>query len=767
MTAQPPLPMAPIAVSHLGAAVSLLENEEGGKVFIHGELAYVWGPGDVVTRRFAVVSLLELKAAVAEEIAAVFNVGVMTLYRWRKQLARQGVTGLTLGQRGPKGPSRLSESLIAEIVVLRESGMSLQAVGDAVGVSEFSVRRALTMVKERSTARAETVTATVPAPEKTVSAPALVQPELWQEETTTLPVLPAPADRGTERAAARAGQLVCAAPVFAPAGKVPLVGLFLALPALERTGLLECATTVFGALPDGFYGLETILQDAVLRALLGESRAEGATRINPTDLGRVLGLDRAPEVKTIRRKTSLLAESGTAEEFLTALAKHHLNPNTSTGDAEDGGLLAVLYVDGHVRAYQGSKKIAKVHSTRLKFPTPATEETWVSDSHGAPVFVVMAEPGTALTKELRTLLPTLRNIIGDDRRVLVGFDRGGWSPALFAHMEAAGFDVLTWRKGKTGDIPEDQFTEATHPDEHDETRTWLAADTILDLPLATTAATGEVFRMRQISRIVPARAGATRQIHILTTNHQMGAGEVIHRMGSRWRQENYFRYARMHFDLDSHDTYGSTDDNPERSVPNPAKREAYKHVLTARAHYHHVLAETDAAMLALRTPAHGAGDITVTNAMHNALNAPLFTAEATLDAAEAAHRAIPARLPLGDLNPGQQVLDTQVKLITHGIRMAAYNTMMTLAREIRTNTGYARAADEAHTLIRSVLSASGDIDTTTDGYLTIRLNPLPTARATKAISELCEHLTTTQTRYPGTELILRYTIKNKKPTNKN
>jgi len=34
--------------------------------------------------------------------------------------------------------------------------------------------------------------------------------------------------------------------------------------------------------------------------------------------------------------------------------------------------------------------------------------------------------------------------IGDDRRVLVGFDRGGWFPALFANMDAQGFDVLTW-----------------------------------------------------------------------------------------------------------------------------------------------------------------------------------------------------------------------------------------------------------------------------------------------------------------------------------
>ncbi|BAS08676.1 hypothetical protein AHiyo4_20980 [Arthrobacter sp. Hiyo4] len=45
--------------------------------------------------------------------------------------------------------------------------------------------------------------------------------------------------------------------------------------------------------------------------------------------------------------------------------------------------------------------------------------------------------------------------------------------------------------------------------------------------------------------------------------------------------------------------------------------------------------------------------------------------------------------------------------------MAAFNTATTLAREIRTNTGYARATEEAHTLARQALTGSGDIDTTT------------------------------------------------------
>ncbi|GAC1606808.1 MAG: hypothetical protein NVS3B6_20330 [Pseudarthrobacter sp.] len=669
-------------------------------------------------------------------------------------LTGEGVAALAPVKKGPKGPTVLTGEKAAEICRLRADGASLRATAAAAGVSTDTVRRALTSDMTSSPEAAEiSVNQGGSSPAASTAPRQLMLP--------VLPVLPEPVDRAGERAAARAGLLECAVPVFAPAARVPLAGLFLALPALEGTGLLACAKSVFGALPDGFYGLETLLLDAVLRALAGEPRAEGATRIDPVALGRVLGMDRAPEVKTIRRKIGHLAGTGKAGDLLTALATHHLKPGG--GDSESGkgqgrDLAAVLYVDGHVRAYQGTKKIGKVHSTRLKFPVPATEETWVSDAQGSPVLVVMAKPGTALTGELRALLPTLRTIIGDSRRVLVGFDRGGWSPALFKHMDEAGFDVLTWRKGTTPDIPEDQFSPVSHVDVHGETRIWNAADTVVDLALATA---GEAFRMRQISRIVPVRGGGTRQIHILTTDQVMPAGEVIYRMGSRWRQENYFRYARIHFDLDSHDAYTSTEDDPERSVPNPEKKKAYQKVVAARAYYDQVLARTDAAMLALRTPGPGTNEVIITNAMHNQVTAPLWAAEAALDQAEAAHQKIPVRVPLGELSPGQQVLDTETKLLTHAIRMAAFNTATTLAREIRTNTGYARATEEAHTLARQALTGSGDIDTTTPGYLTIRLDPLPTPRASAAIGELCQHLSTTETRYPGTRLILRYEIKNR------
>ncbi|MFQ4150619.1 putative transposase [Arthrobacter sp. LAPM80] len=747
MTAQPPLPVAMVSDAvPLGLAGSLvLDSTGGGTVYLHGQMSFAWDGGDETARRWTAVQLVQLKAATLGEIATVFSVTPGTVWAWGKMLAEGGILALAPEKKGPKRASRLSADTISRIVELRATGLSHQRVGDAVGVSEFSVRRALKLAAEQDAKEASEAAAALAASEPETPPVDVVQPEL--------PILPAPVPRAAERTAA--GLTECAGPVFAPAARVPHAGLFLAFPALEATGLLSCAKETLGALPNGFYGLETILVDSVLRALAGEARAEGATGFNPEDLGRVLGLDRAPEVKTIRRRITQAAATGKAPELIAALASHHL------GNAGPGGenLAAILYVDGHVRAYQGTKKIGKLYSTRLKFPVPATEETWVSDAHGSPVFLVMATPGASLAGELRALLPKLRDIIGDDRPVLVGFDRGGWSPALFAHMKEQGFNVLTWRKRTTDDVPEDQFTEVTHLDENGQTRTWTAADTLVDLPLTTTKKTGEVFRIRQITRTVPTTGGGTRQIHILTTDHDISAGEAIYRMGNRWRQENQFRYARMHFALDSHDSYASGDDDPERMVPNPAKTKAYAKVLAARNHNEAAKSATDAALLGARTPAPGTTDITLTSEMVNTINAPRWEAQTLLEHAEAAHKAIPAKLPLGDLAPGQQVLDTETKVIHHSIRMAAFNTMMTLAREIRTNTGYKRGNHEAHALIRQAFHQSGDIDPTVPGYLTITLDPLPTHAKTAALTELCEHLTTTKTRYPGTNLTLKYAIK--------
>src|SRR5436305_272921 len=80
--------------------------------------------------------------------------------------------------------------------------------------------------------------------------------------------------------------------VITQGARLPQVGLLLALPALEATGLLEVAGQTYGPMRNGFYGLRVTLLMAVFMALLREPRAEGATRLHPVDLGRLLGADR-------------------------------------------------------------------------------------------------------------------------------------------------------------------------------------------------------------------------------------------------------------------------------------------------------------------------------------------------------------------------------------------------------------------------------------------------------------------------------------------
>ncbi len=151
-----------------------------------------------------------------------------------------------------------------------------------------------------------------------------------------------------------------------------------------------------------------------------------------------------------------------------------------------------------------------------------------------------------------------------------------------------------------------------------------------------------------------------------------------------------------------------------RTPPN----EGLPKVLTARAHYAQVLADTDAAMPPIRTPAPGTETVLITNAEQNAVTALLTRRRGRPRGPKPRTRRSPPGCRSGT-RPGQQVLDTETKLLSHAIRMAAFNTASTLAREIRTDTGYARADEEAHALIRQALTASGDIDTSQAGYLTI------------------------------------------------
>jgi len=710
MSAQLPLPLQPAGAVAIGDAASVLVDEAGGAVWVWGMLWWQWQAGDEAGRRLAAVQLAKAKIAARTEIAAAFDTTTVTLWRWEQAHDEAGVTGLAPAKPGPKGAWKLTDEIVAQIMALRRAGHTPQRIADQVGVSRFSVRRVL--------AEADT------APPTDV--------ETAQE---ALPVVPAPVPRTDERQAARFGQLEEAEPQFTQGRQLPLAGLLLALPTLEATGLLEVAEQTYGRLKSGFYGLRSVLLTLVLLALLREPRAEGATRVVPADLGRILALDRAPEVGTIRRRLSELAEAGQAGELMAALARRHVDANPEA--------VGFVYIDGHVRAYHGTRRLPKAHVARMRISMPATLETWVSDQHGDPIFAVIAPPSASTAAEVRRLLPDLKQLT-DGRRTTVVFDRGGWSVDLFAHLLDEQFDLLTYRKGKIRPEPLSAFTEHTLTDERGVEHHWELADRNVRLRLSAAGARRhgrKTLTLRQIVR----RSPDGHQTHILTSRHDLPAGEIAARMFNRWRQENYFRYARAHFALDALDTYTVVDDDPERTVPNPAKRAA-----TRRVHQlEQVVADAEATLGRHRNTPQLTGTL-------DELEATLDEVRGQLDAARKAAADTPARLPLAHIAPDARLLDTETKLLTHTCRIAAYNTESALARLVAPH--YARANDEARSLIREALTTAGDLHIA-DGKLHVQLNPLSAPRRTRALAAICQLLNDTQTIYPGTDLVLRYSIK--------
>ena len=327
-------------------------------------------------------------------------------------------------------------------------------------------------------------------------------------------------------------------------------------------------------------------------------------------------------------------------------------------------------------------------------------------------------------------------------------------PALFADITEAGFDLLTWRKGPAPDLPEDEFTQVTSADDRGREHHYDLTDTTISLEISEGPRKGQQVSLRQVTRRVPARSGGTRQIHALTSRTDLDAAEVCWRLSSRWRREllplrphplrpRRPRQPRRH------------PRRPRADDPNPAKKAAAAQVHRAEALAQAAQATRDARLLELRSPAPGTASI-LTNQALNRINTPIKAAWRELGAAEDTAAVIPARVRLGDITPDMARLDTEVKQITHAIRMAAYNAETTLARALHGH--YPRAEDEAYALIREALTASGDI-IPGNGDLLIRLDPLTAPRRTRALAALCQQLTQAHARYPETELTLRYQVK--------
>ncbi|HEX9682435.1 MAG TPA: helix-turn-helix domain-containing protein [Acidimicrobiales bacterium] len=706
-----PVPVAPLGSCPVADGVDVGEGDDGGVVFLWGLACWCWQPDDVVARRLAAVQLVVTGSAKPGAVAAAFGTDEVTLWRWRRSYEAEGVTGLAPRRRGPKGPSKIDQAKTDQIRRLRAEGLSRDAIAERVGVSGASVSRAL------AAALAEPEPAPAPGP------------------VAALEPLARPEPRDGERQAARRGELAEAEPRITVGSSLPLAGALVILPALAATGIIDCFEVTYTKARAAFYGARALVLTMVFAALLREPRAEGLTRLDPTDVGRLLGLDRAPEVKTLRRRMASLAEECRASELLAALARHHT--------AAHAGAMGVLYVDGHVRAYHGSARVPKAHVARMRLSMPAEADTWVADANGDGLLVWQAPPGASLAAELRKVAAWARELLGPDRRPTIAFDRGGWSPALFAELHASGFDILTYRKAPKAPEPRSTFTTHVYLDDTAHEHRYVLADRRVRIAYKHNRRDRR-FACRQITRLDP---DTGHQTQILTTRTDPDPAALAHAMFSRWRQENFFRYMRAHYGLDALDAYTTTDDDPARLVPNPARRAADRHRRDTAAQ----LTAAEATEGRARLDGHRDGVDTTD------LDAAFADADAHVEELRTAARAIPAKVPLGDLHPDAARLDPERKRIHDAIRMATYNAESTLARLLAPH--YRRADDEARSLLREIFGAPADLEIT-GNELHVRINPLSAPRRTGALAALCEDLTNTRTTYPGTHLTLVYTTKN-------
>jgi hypothetical protein len=542
-------------------------------------------------------------------------------------------------------------------------------------------------------------------------------------------------DRTLDRQLAYLGLLDDAAPLFREGSSVPGVGVLLALPCLVESGLLRICRKLYGEIGPAFYGLRTTLLTLLLMALLRIKRPEQLKEKDPAAFGRLLGLDRAPEVKTLRRRLSRLAAQHCAEQLGAELARRRVD--------QRGHLMGFLYVDGHVRAYHGQRVIStNAYVARRHLAMPASTDYWVNDSSGDPLLVITGEVDAALTKAMPRLLREVRGVVGE-RKVTIVFDRGGWSPQLFAAMIKDGFDVLTYRKGRCRRINERRFIRRRAKLDgrwvdyllHDEAVRFLKGR----------------LRLRQVTRL----CDDGHQTNVITSRWDLRDIEVTYRMFERWRQENFFKYMREEFLLDALVDYQIEPEDPTRSIPNPERRALDKEIRAARADLAKLEREFGAA--AANNAEQRRPTMRGFKIAHSRLGKQLRKARARVSRLFEQRRNVPKRVEIREVNERAVVrLATERKHLTDIIKMIAYQAESDLLALLRLN--YARVDQEGRTLLQELFATAGDIRVS-ESELNITLAPLSSPHRTHAAQALCEILDKTATIFPGSRLRIRFAMR--------
>jgi len=562
------------------------------------------------------------------------------------------------------------------------------------------------------------------------------------------------ATRSLERVAAAMGTLETAPILFEPARDVPQGGVLLAIPALLTTGLLRHTGEVY-ELPPGFYGLSSVFLLLGLMSLARIPSLEQMRYVSAGEWGNLLGLDRIPEVRTLRQKLKVLcAETGRAARWNALLAEEWI------AHEQPGNNGLAFYIDGHVRVYHGDlTKLPRHYVPRERFYMRATVDYWVNAMGGQPFLYVNKEVDHGLVQALREdLLPWLRvhapispehqaRMDADERvpRFTVIFDREGYSPDCFLELQKERIAVLTYHRYAKGDWPVAEFRPQS-------VRLWNGETVEMQLAEREVSVGNRPrLPMREIRRL----ASDGHQVSIVTTNRLGDAATQAASLMARWSQENFFKYMRKHFGLDALVQYGTEEIPATVTVLNPAWRELNHQVRKQHAELKRYRQQQERTTLPLPL---AASLVQKYEQQQGQILEKIQQIERSLEGLKKQRKAIPQHLPVKDLPEPDRFtrLRTERKQFLDTIKMIAYRAETAMAATLRENLA---RSDDARALLRQIYQTEVDlIPDFSQKILNVRLQHLTQAAHDSAVRFLCEELNATETTFPGTDLRLVYTL---------
>ena len=523
-----------------------------------------------------------------------------------------------------------------------------------------------------------------------------------------------------------------AGPARVAGGALPsrYAGAMLAHAYLDRIG---AEAILAAALPPALarprYDDLGLLTATSLAFALGASSAEGTKHLIPAQAGILAGIGRLPDPRTLRPRLAAIAEACDPLALQRQLAAAML--------AADAPGLHVYYVDDHFVPYEGAKPVPKGWNTKRRHAQPGRAGTMVSDYHGRAVCFTDGEP-SGLSATLPPALAQLRQVLGEQAKILLGFDRGGSYPVAFRAIREQHADWITWRRA-----PLALVTAAPR-------RYWAARGDGKPAEVLTLADEMVAIKDYGQARQITLFEDGAPVLQVLTSDTDAPAAALLAWLRCRWRIENLFKYLEAHYGIHWLCDYraGTQDDdhliaNPERKAARARLRETEAALATAER-------ELAALLTSPELPA------AAKNKAIPAAEKKITTAREAVTAAKAALKKIPAKLPASQVTPGAQkaVLRTRRRSLQMVLRLLAAAAEHWLGNRLN---DYLRDPDEYRAITRHLLHLGGTI-TSTPRMITVTLDPPAAPRITRALALLIEEINAAPPRMPGDTRPITYQL---------